>query len=120
MFNLKRIVYIPLCLLLFSVSSFSAQMSDGSTGKEISDYASSIRSSIIFNGGGVFNGYKGKVCIFKFRLSRDGSFSFNIENGYPDLCKQLSLVLTSMEKLPPPPSESLYLLLKSSSMQFKP
>ncbi|EJZ1608461.1 hypothetical protein OHU06_001700 [Salmonella enterica] len=119
MFNLKRIVYIPFCLLLFSASSFSAHVSTGATGKEISDYASSIRRSIIVNGGGAFNGYKGMMCVFRLYISRDGSFSFNIERGSPELCKQLSLVLTGMKKLPPPSSESLYQIFKSASMQFE-
>ncbi|ECO1013507.1 cell envelope integrity protein TolA, partial [Salmonella enterica subsp. enterica serovar Newport] len=105
---------------LFSVSSFSAQTSTGASGVDISGYASSIISSIISNGGGVFNRYKGKGCVVGLHLSRDGSFSFSIEGGHPDLCKQLSGVLNSMKNLPPPPSDAVYQKVKHVHLDFKP
>lgn len=119
MFSLKRIIYIPFCLFLFSASSFSAPMSLGATGKEINDYAFSIKDFVNIKSGGIFNPYKGKSCIVRLRISRNGSFSFNIEGGHPDLCDHLSTVLNSMKNLPPPPSEQIYQIIKDARFDFK-
>ncbi|ENK0983935.1 hypothetical protein ACE60T_001665 [Salmonella enterica] len=42
MFNLKRIVYIPLCLLLFSASSFSGSNVDDHSLPDLSDLRAGI------------------------------------------------------------------------------
>lgn len=112
----NRFIFVPLCLCLFSASSFS---SNDATGKEISAYASAIRDYIIAKGGGVFNKYKGKACVVRLHISRNGAFSFNIDGGDPDLCNQLSVVLNSMKKFPPPPSEDIYLRIKDGKLDFK-
>ncbi|HAF2130666.1 TPA: hypothetical protein G9F27_004968 [Salmonella enterica] len=112
----KYLMFIPFCFF-YSANSFS---SNGATGKEISAYASAIKDSIVVKGGGVFNKYKGKGCIVRLNISRNGAFSFDIVGGSPDLCNQLSVVLGSMNKLPLSPSEAVYQLTKDSSFDFKP
>ncbi|HAF2130571.1 TPA: hypothetical protein G9F27_004866 [Salmonella enterica] len=114
--NIQRyLMFIPFCCLLYSINSISAP----SYSSELSDYSMSIKKSIDFKGGGVFNKYKGKTCSVRLHISRDGAFLFSINGGYPDLCNQLSGVLNSMKKLPPPPSDGVYQVFKSAFLDFK-
>lgn len=112
----NRFIFMPLCLCLFFVSSFS---SGGTGSKELSIYLGSVRDTILVKSADSLNKYKGKSCIVGFHISRDGSFSFNTISGSPDLCNQVSDVLGSIKKFPPPPSEDIYLRIKDGKLDFK-
>lgn len=109
----NRFIFVPLCLCLFSASSFSLNRS-----VDISGYARSVRNFIIAKGDGVFEKYKGKGCAVRFHIYRDGTFSFNIVAGSPDLCNQLSGVLGGVKKIPLPPSEDIYFKMQDVIMDF--
>ncbi|EEF4954602.1 hypothetical protein GKT70_13815 [Salmonella enterica] len=119
MLNLNRFICIPLCLLLFSSGSFSAVVYNRASANEINQYASTIRSFVMNQSRGIFYYYKGKRCSSRLHIYRNGSFLFNIESGSPDLCKQVFLVLSSIKKLPAPPSETVYQAVKNCTFDFK-
>ncbi|EMW9316485.1 hypothetical protein AAE121_005231 [Salmonella enterica] len=128
MLSLKRFAYILFFLLFFSFNSFSAVSSSPSSSQisqisqisQLSQYASSIRNFITNQSRDGFYYYKGKHCTVHVYLSRDGSFTFNNLVGSPDLCKQVFLVLSSIKKLPPPPSDYVYQKVKSFEFYVDP
>lgn len=110
---------VPFCLLLLAGNVFAA--GNGASGDEISNYAKVLNIAIKNTGGSVFNNYKGKTCVVKIHLSRDGSLTgFNINGGATDLCDKLSDVMSSIKKFPAPPSDAVYQIIKDARLEFKP
>ncbi|HFE7524549.1 TPA: cell envelope integrity TolA C-terminal domain-containing protein [Salmonella enterica subsp. enterica serovar Newport] len=88
---------------------------------DTSNYVRTIQHAILNNAGGIFDNYKGKQCILRIHLSRDGSLSgVNIEGGAPDLCNEVLDIMHGIKKFPPPPSEVVYQKIKDSKLSFKP
>ncbi|EDY2188191.1 energry transducer TonB [Salmonella enterica subsp. enterica] len=109
----------PFCLLLLAGNVFAD--TNNASEADISNYAKVLSITIKNTGGRVFNAYKGKSCVVKKHLARDGSLlEFSTENGASDLCNKLSDVLHSIKKLPAPPSDEIYELFKNARLSFKP
>ncbi|EAQ9806798.1 hypothetical protein DAX92_27485 [Salmonella enterica subsp. enterica] len=119
MTGLKIFRLAPFCLLLLAGSVF-AEHNDTSEA-DIINYEKVLGITIKNTGGRVFNAYKGKSCVVKMHLARDGSLlGFSTENGAPDLCNKLSDVMHSIKKLPAPPSDEIYDIFKDARLPFKP
>ncbi|ENU2135293.1 cell envelope integrity TolA C-terminal domain-containing protein [Salmonella enterica] len=109
----------PFCLLLLAGNVFAD--TNSASEADISNYAKVLSITIKNTGGRVFNAYKGKSCVVKMHLARDGSLlGFSTENGASDLCNKLSDVMHSIKKLPAPPSDEIYELFKNARLSFKP
>ncbi|EGJ5261056.1 hypothetical protein IM977_004005 [Salmonella enterica subsp. enterica serovar Typhimurium] len=88
---------------------------------DLSNYARVIQHTIQNKAGGIFNNYKGKQCVLRMHLSRDGSLSaVNIEGGSPDLCDEVLNIMHGIKKFPPPPSDFVYQKIKDGKLSFKP
>lgn len=119
MTGLKAFRLVPFCMLLLAGNVFSA--GNGASGDEISNYAKVLNITIKNTGGSVFNNFKGKQCLVKMHLTRDGFlYGFNVEGGASDLCNKLSDVMHNIKKFPAPPSDAVYQKFKDVHLDFKP
>lgn len=119
MTGLKVFRLVPFCLLLLAGNVFAA--GNGSSGSDISNYAAGVRSFVMGKMGNTLDRYKGKWCAVRIHLLRDGSLSeFNIKDGDPDLCNELSGVMRGIKKFPSPPSDAVYQKIKDALLDFKP
>ncbi|EFQ5902196.1 hypothetical protein HZX00_003297 [Salmonella enterica] len=93
------------------ISSFSRN--------DFTNYARIIQRTIQNKAGGIFNNYKGKKCVLRMHLSRDGSLSaVNIEGGSSDLCNEVLNIMHGIKRFPPPPSDIVYQKIKDSKLSF--
>ncbi|EEG5674964.1 cell envelope integrity protein TolA [Salmonella enterica] len=119
MMGSKTFKLLPFCLLLLANQSFAE--GGGVSGADISNYAGVIRKTIENRGGGIFDTYKGRQCIVRIHLARDGTLTgVNIEGGAPDLCNKALEIINEIKKFPEPPSDAIYQVLKDASLDFKP
>lgn len=119
MAGLKIFRFMPFFLFLLAGSSSAADNEANET--DIINYTKVLKITIKNTGGSVFNAYKGKSCVLKMHISRDGSLlGFSTENGAPDLCNKLSDVMHNIKKLPAPPSDAIYDVFKDARLSFKP
>lgn len=119
MTGLKTFRLVPFCLLLLAGNVFAA--GNGVSGVDISNYAKVLYITIKNTGGSVFNNYKGKACVVRIHLARDGSLTgFNVEGGAPDLCDKVSHTMRAIKKFPSPPSDAVYQIIKDARLEFKP
>ncbi|HDC2544695.1 TPA: hypothetical protein O7139_002100 [Salmonella enterica] len=87
---------------------------------DFTNYARIIQQTIQNKAGGIFNNYKGKQCVLRMHLSRDGFLSaVNIEGGATDLCNEVLDIMHGIKKFPPPPSDIVYQKIKDSKLSFK-
>ncbi|EHI3197159.1 TPA: cell envelope integrity TolA C-terminal domain-containing protein [Salmonella enterica subsp. enterica serovar Java] len=116
---LKFCRLIPYSLLLLAGNVFAAN--NGASEVDISNYEKVLNITIKNTGGSGFNAYKGKSCVLKIHIARDGSLlGFSTENGAPDLCNKLSDVMHNIKKLPAPPSDAIYDKFRDTHMSFTP
>lgn len=119
MTGLKVFRLVPFCLLLLAGNVFA--VSNGASGVDITNYAKVLNITIYNTGGSVFNNYKGKQCLVRIHLARDGSLvGFIVEGGAPDLCDKLLDVMHDIKKFPAPPSDAVYQKIKDVHLAFKP
>lgn len=117
MTGLKAFRLVPFCLLLLAANVCA--VSNGASGADIASYARIIQQSIQSRSETFFNKYKGKQCVVRIHLARDGSLSeFDIEGGAPDLCSEISDVMRSIKKFPAPPNDSVYQKIKDAKLGF--
>lgn len=135
---LKSFRFLPLCVLVFSgyalaydygnPSSDSDVMnrstinnSSGVSGASIASYAQVISEVIKYHMSDLSGIYKGKSCILKIGLSRDGTVLYVVDDGGDaGLCNTVVSVVRSIKKFPPPTSEPLYQIFKDARLDFRP
>lgn len=119
MAELKIFRFMLFFLFLLAGSSSAAGNDAGET--DVINYTKVLKITIKNTGGSAFNAYKGKSCILKMHIARDGSLlEFSTENGAPDLCNKLSGVMHNIKKLPAPPSEAIYDKFRDTHLSFTP
>ncbi|HAK4778303.1 TPA: energry transducer TonB [Salmonella enterica] len=121
MTGLKVFRLVPFCLLLLAGNVFAVSNGVSASGVDISGYAKVISVTIKDRAGNAFDNYKGNACAVRIHLARDGSLlGFNIEGGQQDLCNKLSDVMRGIKKFPVPPSDAVYQVIKTGTLDFKP
>ncbi|ECG8596072.1 hypothetical protein FNI15_18415 [Salmonella enterica subsp. salamae] len=119
MAGLKIFRFMPFFLFLLAGSSSAAGNEADET--DIINYTKVLKITIKNTGGSAFNAYKGKSCVLKMHIARDGSLlGFSTENGAPDLCNKLSDVMHNIKKLPAPPSDEIYDKFRDTHLSFTP
>ncbi|ELM4216613.1 hypothetical protein RYG71_000718 [Salmonella enterica] len=135
---LKSLRFIPLCVLIFSGYAFADDYgnssldsdamnrsaidnSSGVSGASISSYAQVISEVIKYHMADSLGIYKGKSCILKIGLSRDGTVLYVVDDGGDvGLCNTAVSVVRSIKNFPPPTSEPLYQIFKDARLDFRP
>ncbi|EDK4040419.1 hypothetical protein GF271_00035 [Salmonella enterica subsp. enterica serovar Newport] len=134
---LKSLWFIPLCVLILSgyvfaddyanhssnsdvAKSTTVKNSSGVSGVSISAYAQVITEVIKYHMADSLDIYKGKSCILKIGLSRDGTVLYVVDDGGDSgLCNTAVLAVHSIKKFPPPTSDSLYQVFKDATLNFR-
>ncbi|EBX0726885.1 cell envelope integrity protein TolA [Salmonella enterica subsp. enterica serovar Virchow] len=142
---LKSLRFIPLCVLILSGYAFAEDYgnhsSDSDVAKRVAVLAAAAKAKtavpdadsalvsylrLIQNGikkqlGDSLEIYKGKQCVLKMHLARDGFVSgISAEGGSSDLCNASIDAIHRIKKFPAPPSDAVYQKIKDSHLEFKP
>lgn len=140
---LKSLRFIPLCVLIFSGYAFADDYgnhsSDSDAAKRAAVLAAAAKAKtavpetnsalvsylkLIQNGikkqlGDSLEIYKGKKCVLRMHLARDGLVSgISIEGGSSDLCNASIDAVRRIKKFPAPPSDAIYQKIKDSLLDF--
>lgn len=145
---LKSLRFIPLCILVFSgyalaheqgnpssdsyaskraavlAAAAKAGVSDVKESKSKSDsalvsYLKLIQNEIKNQLGDSLEIYKGKQCVLRMHLARDGLVSgVSIEGGSSDLCNASIDAVRRIKKFPAPPSDVIYQKIKDALLDF--
>ncbi|HCS4145502.1 TPA: cell envelope integrity protein TolA [Salmonella enterica] len=143
---LKSLRFLPLCVLVFSgyalaheqgnpssdsyaskraavlVAAAKAGVSDVKESKSDSalvSYLKLIQNEIKNQLGDSLEIYKGKQCVLRMHLARDGLVSgFSIEGGSSDLCNASIDAVRRIKKFPAPPSDVIYQKIKDALLDF--
>ena len=98
----------------------SSKQASGSSGAEISSYASKV-SQAIRSRAVRFDDFKGKVCDIEIHLKEDGVITNLIQKGGDGtFCSYLTSVIKGMNELPIPPSAAAYNAINGATLSFKP
>ncbi|MIE73126.1 cell envelope integrity protein TolA [Salmonella enterica subsp. diarizonae] len=82
-------------------------------------YVKLIRNEIKKQLGDSLEIYKGKQCVLRMHLARDGFVSgISIEGGSSDLCNASIDAVRRIKKFPAPPSDAIYQKIKDSLLDF--
>ncbi|ELS5097663.1 cell envelope integrity protein TolA [Salmonella enterica] len=143
---LKSLQFIPLCILVFSgyalaheqgnpssdsyaskraavlAAAAKAGVSDVKESKSDSalvSYLKLIQNEIKNQLGDSLEIYKGKQCVLRMHLARDGLVSgVSIEGGSSDLCNASIDAVRRIKKFPAPPSDVIYQKIKDTLLDF--
>ncbi|EGU5382103.1 cell envelope integrity protein TolA [Salmonella enterica] len=82
-------------------------------------YVKVIRNEIKKQLGNSLEIYKGKHCVLRLHLARDGFVSgISFEGGSSDLCNASIDAIRRIKKFPTPPSDAIYQKVKDSFLDF--
>ncbi|EGC1288364.1 cell envelope integrity protein TolA [Salmonella enterica] len=143
---LKSLRFLPLCVLVFSgyalaheqgnpssdsyaskraavlAAAAKAGVSDVKESKSDSalvSYLKLIQNEIKNQLGDSLEIYKGKQCVLRMHLARDGLVSgVSIEGGSSDLCNASIDAVRRIKKFPAPPSDVIYQKIKDALLDF--
>lgn len=101
-------------------SDFKSGVNGSKSGVGVGSYTMVIRDVIKNRLGDSLDIYKGKKCLVKIGLLRDGTVVYVVDYaGDSDLCNTVTLAVRGI-KFPPPPSEHIYQAVKDGILDFNP
>ncbi|EKY5349957.1 hypothetical protein QFV92_000435 [Salmonella enterica] len=102
------------------LSDLKSGVNGSKSGVGVGSYAMVIRDVIKNRLGDSLDIYKGKKCLVKIGLLRDGTVIYAVDYaGDFDLCNTVTLAVRGI-KFPPPPSEHIYQAVKDGILDFNP
>lgn len=97
-------------------------VSGGASGADVSGYVAQIQNAVNNKVDRTYlqENYKGKSCAVQIGIASDGTLqTYSQKEGDQGLCNYVMSALSNISKLPRPPSEAVYQVMKLSVLNFR-